>query len=78
MRKILVLITMVVTIIMCCGCSNEFTESFNEPEGYAIIMREDGEQKIEFTYHNEGNGYITIHTTEGKCIMSNNITLFFY
>lgn len=78
MKKILVLVIMMVTITMCCGCSNEFTESFNEPEGYAIIMREDGEQKIEFSFHNFGNGYITIHTTEGQKIISNNITLFFY
>ena len=78
MSKRIIVIILVISLLTVSfiGCAE--VEEEQTAKGYAIIHHWDGDEHVEFYDYFTNYGNITIYATDGRMILSNNITLIFY
>lgn len=79
MKKLFITLALLVTGVMTLsGCTDTANVGEKEPIAYALLMHEDGEERIEVVSYQSYNGTIMLYDIEGRHIVSNNITIIEY
>lgn len=79
-RFAILCLVMILIAVTFCGCEKSFGVVEAEPDeqgviGYAIIHHADGDEHVPIERYYYSYGTITAYCTDGRAVISNNITL---